>query len=717
MDNGLEICNWEFGQLCVVSGIARHLKIVRTPQQNRLAERTNRTLIDKVRCLLIHSGLPKTFWVEVTCTTAYLINMSPSIMIEKKTHVEMLSGHPRYPAGVKGYRLYSLDDESLKIVTSRNVVFNKSVMYKDTLKVYGTSFDKFVEELQDREPKTRLKPLRFRDESNMAAYVFVAAKEEDTHEPLAYQEAVAYEDNHLTGQKLVSCKWQFKIKERIKGVQKPRSYLHEAAIGYEHGNKICSLKKSLYGLKQSPRKWSYALDEYIYLLLYIDDMLIACKSKAEIGSTKSLLKKEFDVKELGEAKKILGMEIVRDRSRKILRVSQSGYVYKILNNFRIDNGKSVSYANAIGSLMYLMVCTRPDMAYAVSVVSIYLANPSKNHWEAVKWILKDLWSTTNVGFVYGTNRGNHVDVTGVRGMEQGFLNKASKAKKKNNGDSSETNVLNGFEPPLVNSASVETEDATGVVDGCVNHVGATSNTNEPNILKPACNVDIDCIGVASIDGEDRGSMKVRTSDIPNDCPNDNTIRETKAPLCKLQTHKIVKVSSLTNEEKVQGADVAIPKAVIDEICDKFDFTLYGYFIGSRLALTIMENYFASHEGMVKVLEGRPWFIKSKPIMLSIWSANTKKKREAMTKVPIIITNSLNVGIPPCQCTARQSASGKLDLARNGAVANVEYIFHLFKPSSQPCDSFSTLKVKGLALQEVTIRVLTSSRHTSSSTTP
>ncbi|GJZ99466.1 retrotransposon protein, putative, ty1-copia subclass [Tanacetum coccineum] len=56
---------------------------------------------------------------------------------------------------------------------------------------------------------------------------------------------------------------------------------------------------------------------------------------------KSLLKKEFNMKELGEAKKILGMEIVRDRSRKILRVSQSGYVYKILNNFRIDNEKSV----------------------------------------------------------------------------------------------------------------------------------------------------------------------------------------------------------------------------------------------------------------------------------------------------------------------------------------------------------------------------------------
>ncbi|GJZ57227.1 retrovirus-related pol polyprotein from transposon TNT 1-94 [Tanacetum coccineum] len=200
--------------------------------------------------------------------------------------------------------------------------------------------------------------------------------------------------------------------------------------GYEQGNKVCFLKKSLYGLKQSHRQWykrfdeymlsngfkrssydscvyykSYAQGEYIYLLLHVDDMLIACKSNAEIGSTKSLLKKKFNMKELGEAKKILGMEIVRDQSHKILRVSQSGYVSKILNNFRIDNGKSVKmplgehfkmslkdcpvrdcdvermskvpYANTVGSLMYLMVCMRPDIAYAVSVVSRYLTNPGK----------------------------------------------------------------------------------------------------------------------------------------------------------------------------------------------------------------------------------------------------------------------------------------------------------------------------------------------------
>ncbi|GKB50687.1 hypothetical protein Tco_0901440 [Tanacetum coccineum] len=62
--------------------------------------------------------------------------------------------------------------------------------------------------------------------------------------------------------------------------------------------------------------------------------------------------------------------------------------------------------------MYLMVCTRPDIAYAVSVVRRYLANPGKNHWEAVKWILKYLRGTANVGLVYGTDHGNHVDAIG-----------------------------------------------------------------------------------------------------------------------------------------------------------------------------------------------------------------------------------------------------------------------------------------------------------------
>ncbi|GJY33791.1 retrotransposon protein, putative, ty1-copia subclass, partial [Tanacetum coccineum] len=221
------------------------------------------------------------------------LHRSPSTMIGKKTPMEMWSGHtsdyrmlrtlgcvayshvkqgklePRvvkyvllgYPEGVKGYRLYRLDNESPKIVTNRNMVFNESVMYKDTLKDSSAGTDKSVEELQvevelhglsnrtleedhtnqeddddknagdqetdqtldlidyqlvqDREPRTRTKPLRFRDESNMAAYAFAVAEEEDTHEPFTYQEAVAYEDNS---------KWKAVMEEEIDSLRKNKTW-------------------------------------------------------------------------------------------------------------------------------------------------------------------------------------------------------------------------------------------------------------------------------------------------------------------------------------------------------------------------------------------------------------------------------------------------------------------------------------------------------------
>ncbi|GKD64465.1 zinc knuckle CX2CX4HX4C containing protein [Tanacetum coccineum] len=116
----------------------------------------------------------------------------------------------------------------------------------------------------------------------------------------------------------------------------------------------------------------------------------------------------------------------------------------------------------------------------------------------------------------------------------------------------------------------------------------------------------------------------------------------------------VHVSALINDEKVLGANVAIPIVVVDEIGENFANTLYGYFIGEQLALPIVEAYvknawanygyehsifrngffffkFSSHDGIVKTLDGGPWFIRSMPIFLNVWSINTKLKREEITK--------------------------------------------------------------------------------------
>ena len=176
-------------------------------------------------------------------------------------------------------------------------------------------------------------------------------------------------------------------------------------------------------------------DSYIFLLLYVDDMLIATKSMCEVNRLKSLLHKEFEMKDLGAAKKILGIEIRRDRRARKLWFSQKNYIRKVLkkfsmldakpvstplaNHFRlsgsqcpkneeeIENMSKVPYASVVGCLMYAMVCTRPDLAHAVSTISRYMANPGREHWNAVKWIFRYLKSTAEHEILFSRQPGTN----------------------------------------------------------------------------------------------------------------------------------------------------------------------------------------------------------------------------------------------------------------------------------------------------------------------
>ena len=174
---------------------------------------------------------------------------------------------------------------------------------------------------------------------------------------------------------------------------------------------------------------------YIFLLLYVDNMLIAAKSMCQVNRLKSLLHKEFEMRDLGAAKKILGIEIRRDREARKLWLSQKNYIRKVLekfsmldakpvstplaNHFRlsssqcprneeeIENMSKIPYASAVGCLMYVMVCTRPDLAHAVSTVSRYMANPGREHWNAVKWIFRYLKGTTEHEILFSRQSGTN----------------------------------------------------------------------------------------------------------------------------------------------------------------------------------------------------------------------------------------------------------------------------------------------------------------------
>ena len=208
-------------------------------------------------------------------------------------------------------------------------------------------------------------------------------------------------------------------------------------------DKVCKLTKSLYGLKQAPKQWHQKFDQVVlangYIInesdkciyskfhngkgvmicLYVDDMLIFGTSLDEVEKTKAFLSKNFDMKDLGEADVILGIKIIRDGNH--IGLSQSHYIEKVLQKFNHLDCNPVStpfdqtvslqpnkgcpvaqleYAKVIGCLMYAMTCTRPDIAYAVGRLSRYTSNPSKEHWHAVKRVLKYLKGTMNYCLTY-----------------------------------------------------------------------------------------------------------------------------------------------------------------------------------------------------------------------------------------------------------------------------------------------------------------------------
>lgn len=152
-------------------------------------------------------------------------------------------------------------------------------------------------------------------------------------------------------------------------------------------------------------------------------MLVAAKDLKEVEKVKEFLSKEFEMKDLGPARRILGMDIIRNRNQGTLVLSQESYIEKVLKKFGVTNSKPVQtpmgchfklsstkeedraekesemrhipYSSAVGSIMYAMVGSRPDIAHAVGLVSRFMSSPNTEHWNAVNWILRYLKGSSN----------------------------------------------------------------------------------------------------------------------------------------------------------------------------------------------------------------------------------------------------------------------------------------------------------------------------------
>ena len=223
--------------------------------------------------------------------------------------------------------------------------------------------------------------------------------------------------------------------------------------------KVCKLKKSIYGLKQSPRCWNVTLhsrlteigftqsksDPCIYhandgkeiLAVYVDDIIIAAKDGKRMEKIKQAIAEKFSVKDMGKLKYFLGVSVNQTDSD--ISLNQSGYVTRLLDRFNMQEAKPVAtpvdvsskltktldseqfdqvlYQSAVGSLLYVSIWTRPDVTYAVANVAKFCASPTKEHWTAVKRIMRYLKGTINFGLCY--ERGNKAKCVGYSDSDWG----------------------------------------------------------------------------------------------------------------------------------------------------------------------------------------------------------------------------------------------------------------------------------------------------------
>ncbi|CAI7812191.1 unnamed protein product [Closterium sp. NIES-53] len=212
-----------------------------------------------------------------------------------------------------------------------------------------------------------------------------------------------------------------------------------------------SLRRPVYGLRQAPREWHDTLMTTLaalgfgpstsdpslflrtdtslppfYVLVYVDDLVFATADTEALTLVKSELQKRHTYTDLGELRSYLGVQITQDRARRTITLTQSHMVHQVLQRFGFqfsspqptplstrhslsappsDESEEPSgpYLELVGYLMYLMTCTRPDLAYPLSLLACYVAHGRhrKVHWDAAKRVLRYLCSTSGMGLVLG----------------------------------------------------------------------------------------------------------------------------------------------------------------------------------------------------------------------------------------------------------------------------------------------------------------------------
>lgn len=216
--------------------------------------------------------------------------------------------------------------------------------------------------------------------------------------------------------------------------------------GFIEEGKVCKLNKSLYGLKQASRMWNERFHKFliglgfrqskfdqclyifgkgievVYLLLYVDDLILFGKTLKKIIPIKQSISDEFEMKDMGDIRHFLGITVKRDRANGRLELNQRAYLEDMLKRFKMDNCNGIStpkecglkltrvdsnttltrqpYRELIGCLMYAATTSRPDLCATVSYFSQFQAGATDEHWAHLKRALRYVKSTLDLKLTY-----------------------------------------------------------------------------------------------------------------------------------------------------------------------------------------------------------------------------------------------------------------------------------------------------------------------------
>ncbi|KAJ6003561.1 hypothetical protein N7522_006253 [Penicillium canescens] len=489
--------------------------------QNGLAERTNRTVRERINTLLSDANLSPPWWVELLDTVVYLKLRTPASISQNKTPFEILYGKP--PSLLHLRRIGSLPPASEREKTPPGreeetlPVVNPSQQGNDLTSDPGYSIygrrrrpsRRLLESLGkvysagtlNTAPARQVDPATFHEAvSGPTQLEWWAAIQKEYASLLEHGtwEKVRREDIPA-GDHVIGCKWVFKTKANrtrkarlvIKGYRQKHgidyhetfaavsrmdsarcivasavlrgwklhqfdavtAFLHgdvdssiymELPEGFEEPGYVCRLRRSLYGLKQAPRIWYQCVhrvlashgftmaqsDNCVFcksncvVSVYVDDFLVAAANTHEIEIVQQALQTEFRLNDLGTPRSFLGIQFDYHVDGSV-SIHQHQYIQKVLSDFGMESCQPKStpmnpkhilnhrpdeeppdeeaksrYATAIGSLMYLMVGTRPDIAFALGMLSRFTAQPQSHHQVALQRLLRYIKATQSHRITY-----------------------------------------------------------------------------------------------------------------------------------------------------------------------------------------------------------------------------------------------------------------------------------------------------------------------------